>query len=74
MHSAPVSVFGDVRGFRQEEPEKRFSLEPAGLCDRKETEVVAGTLFAERSGDLPLYGVGSTVRIEKRGQPRAVRS
>ena len=54
MHSAPVSVFIDACGFRQEEAEKRLSLEAAGLRDGKETEVVAGAFLAERAGDLAL--------------------
>ena len=54
MHSAAFSVFVDVCRFRQEESEKGFSLEAAGLRNSKETEIVGGPFLAERARDLPL--------------------
>lgn len=54
MHSTSFSVFVDVPRFRQEKAEERFALETTGLCNTKQTEVLNGTLLAERARDLPL--------------------
>src|SRR5215468_3314742 len=54
MHSTSFSVFVDVPRFRQEKAQERFPLETTGLCNTKQTEVLNGTLLAERARDFPL--------------------
>jgi hypothetical protein len=54
MGSAPFPILVNACGFRQEESEKGFSLETAGLRDTKQTKVVAGAFLAERAGDFAL--------------------